>query len=192
MPRPQNLDQCTVYHIRHRETLQVVYVGSTTNFDQRKAKHKYAYNYDKRAAYMYPHYTYIRENGGFESFEIVPILHQKCESCIELRILEQQEIDRNRLTIKNKNNAQHDPKQYRLDNKEKLVGYIKQYNHKYKADKAVYDKQYRIDNKEIIMKKQNKKIKCECGCEISKSNLSAHKKSKKHLTKIINDLDEDA
>jgi len=38
-----------------------------------------------------------------------------------------------------------------------------------------------VFNKEIINQKQKEKITCECGCEITKSNLIRHKKTKKHL-----------
>ena len=60
-------------------------------------------------------------------------------------------------------------KQYYIDNREKC----KEYN-----------KNYRTDNKERISDYLRKKIKCECGCEVSSRNISAHKKTKKHINLI--------
>jgi predicted GIY-YIG superfamily endonuclease len=44
MGRRQDFKNSVIYHIRHMESKEVVYVGSTTNFSQRKAKHKYLWN----------------------------------------------------------------------------------------------------------------------------------------------------
>ena len=41
-------------------------------------------------------------------------------------------------------------------------------------------------NKTEINEKRQSKIICECGCEISKSSLSIHRKSKKHQDLIAN------
>ena len=37
------------------------------------------------------------------------------------------------------------------------------------------------NNKERYLKTMNEKIKCECGCEISRTNLKRHQQSPKHL-----------
>jgi hypothetical protein len=54
-------------------------------------------------------------------------------------------------------------------------------NHKVAGrTKKEYNKQYRNDNLDIIKRKKNEKITCECGSCICKSNLSYHLKTKKH------------
>lgn len=45
--------------------------------------------------------------------------------------------------------------------------------------KKEYDKIYYENNKEKFFEK----VKCECGCEISKKNLNTHLKTKKHLNR---------
>ena len=57
--------------------------------------------------------------------------------------------------------------QYNLDNKDK---------------RAIYNKTY----KESIIKKHKDKIICDCGLEITKFNLSRHKRSQKHINFINN------
>ena len=72
-------------------------------------------------------------------------------------------------------------KEYRKNNKEK----IKEYQNKYRNNNKEYlnekHKEYRKNNKEIIKEKAKDKINCICGCEITKSNLSTHLKSQKHI-----------
>ena len=45
-------------------------------------------------------------------------------------------------------------------------------------------KKYYEERKEIISEQRNEKILCDCGCSISKRNISSHKKTKKHLDLI--------
>ena len=68
-----------------------------------------------------------------------------------------------------------------LDNKEIIKEYKKEYYENNKEILSEKNKIYRESNKEIINQKQKEKITCECGCEITKSNLIRHKKTKKHL-----------
>jgi len=79
-------------------------------------------------------------------------------------------------------------KQYYIDNKEKIIENGKKYysdnREKCKEYSKEYNKNYRTDNKERISGYLRKKIKCECGCEVSSRNISAHKKTKKHLNLI--------
>ena len=44
---------------------------------------------------------------------------------------------------------------------------------------------YRQENTEILNKKGNTKIKCDCGCYISYSVLARHKTSKKHNKNVL-------
>ena len=87
-------------------------------------------------------------------------------------------------------------KQYYIDNKEKLNEYSKQYwidnkekLKQYKIDNKEklneYSKQYWIDNKDKLAENRNQKITCECGCIVSKQNISTHRKSKKHIKLML-------
>ena len=49
---------------------------------------------------------------------------------------------------------------------------------------AEYQKKYQERNRESILKYKNQKVKCECGCLVTMSNFSTHKKSKKHIKYI--------
>jgi hypothetical protein len=93
---------------------------------------------------------------------------------------------------KNKELIAEKKKEYREKNKELIAEKQKEYREKNKELIAEKKKEYREKNKELIAEKQKehyqknkeklqKKIKCECGCEITKNNLLRHLKSKKHL-----------
>jgi hypothetical protein len=68
----------------------VAYVGSTTNFKQRCALHKSSC----KNGSTIPIYNYIRDNGGYDLFEIVPVAFLHLNDVIELRIEEQKEMDK--------------------------------------------------------------------------------------------------
>jgi len=60
MGRRQDFTNSVIYHIRHMENKEVVYVGSTTNFSQRKTKHKYECNHEGKR-FTIPIYCHIRD-----------------------------------------------------------------------------------------------------------------------------------
>jgi hypothetical protein len=44
------------------------------------------------------------------------------------------------------------------------------------------NKEYQETNKTTILEKKRKKIKCECGCEVTKNDLKRHQTSKKDIS----------
>jgi len=167
MGRTQNFTKSIIYHIRDIESKEIVYVGSTTNFPQRKSAHKYSYNHEERKHFTYPIYCHIRNNGGFNCFEIIPIKSLKLENKTQLLIVEQEEIDKH-CTLVNRNKAhmtieerkEHD-KQYREEHKEEFKKYLKQYYQK---------------NKENL----NESIKCPiCNSATLRRHLKRHQLTKK-------------
>ena len=146
MGRSQNFSKSVIYHIRQMESKEVVYVGSTTNFSQRKAKHKYLWNKEGKE-FKYPIYCHNRDNGGFDYFEIIPIKSLKLENKTELIIAEQVEIDKHRNLVNSR--KAHRPIE---EHKE----YDKQYNEEHKEVIAEKHKLYYQEHKENI--KQNKKL----------------------------------
>ena len=83
-------------------------------------------------------------------------------------------------------------------NKEHKLHYQKQYNKKNKHKLATYNKEYREINKYKLaikrkeyLDKNKHKVLCDCGAEISKINLSTHRKTQKHLNLIKSNLHQD-
>jgi hypothetical protein len=215
MPHYQN---SVIYKIKHNEDYDDtnIYVGSTSNFKNRKNQHKTKCTNEKDKYYNISVYQYIRDNGRWDNWVIIPIEEYPCNSKKELLIRERYHIDLLRPTL-NKNIPTRTEKEYYEDNKEKLlekhkiyyeankekiVEYNKEYyennkekikeyyeNNKekikeyYENNKQQIDekhKKYYETNKEKINEGRKNKVVCDhCGCEITKSNLNAHKKTKK-------------
>ena len=137
MGRKQDFSQSTIYHIRVIETKMVAYVGSITNFKQRCALHKSSF----KNGSTIPIYNYIRDNGGYDLFEIVPVAFLQLTDAIELRIEEQNEIDK--YTDKLNAIKAYISEQERLEQR-------KVYNEQNKDKHKAYLEQ----NKEVLKEKQ--------------------------------------
>jgi hypothetical protein len=152
-----------IYTIR---TLDSVYVGSTTNFRDRKCRHKSNIYNEK---YNYKVYQKIREN-NYE-WNMKPYKEYSCETKLQLEIEEEQirrelNADLNSQSCGTGLSKSEKRRQYRINSKEKI---------------SEQEKKYRINNKDKINEKQKQKVTCECGRVVSKCGLSPHKKTKKHL-----------
>jgi len=159
-------DKSIIYKLKHNEDYDDtnIYIGSTSNFKNRKYQHKTACNNEKSKHYNVPVYQYIRANGGWNEWVMIPIEVYSCNSKNELEIRERHHIDFLRPTL-NKQIPTRTDKEYREDNKEK---------------NKEYSKEYTKDNKEKIEERKKAKVICDhCGCEVRKDGLITHKKSKK-------------
>jgi len=197
MPRKQDYSQSTIYHIRNKETKEIVYVGSSCNFEQRQLTHKYnCHNKNSIKHYNLPIYVYIRENGDWDLFEVIPVSLHNFTTKIQLRIQEQTEIDKyshamnKRKAYITEEQKKEKKKEYYSENAEKRKEYLTANAEQIKEQKKEYrianaeqikeqHKEYRIANAEQIKEKRKEKIECSC-CKkiVTKSTLSRHQKSK--------------
>ena len=91
MGRATNFDCCYIYHILKEGIVH--YVGSTSNMNSRKSKHKFSCKTENNHAYNLDIYKYIRANGGWDAFEMVPIRKiENISNQTELRIAENDEM----------------------------------------------------------------------------------------------------
>jgi hypothetical protein len=170
-----------IYKLKHNEDYddENIYVGSTTNFKNRKYCHKKNCNNVNDKNHNIPVYKYIRDNGGWAEWIMIPIEPYSCNDKKELEIKERYYIDLFKPTL-NKNIPTRPIKEWREDNKEK--NYIKKKKY-YEANKEIINeklKKYREANKEQLYKNAKEKVICDhCGCEISKGNLKRHQQSNK-------------
>lgn len=153
-----------IYKIQHIEKLELLYIGSTTNFIKRKAQHKENCMHSNYKKYNYPIYKMIRDNEGWDYFKMTIIKEFPCNSKTELLI----EEDKLMLELKS--------------NMNKLKAYLSEDEKKEYFRK--YSENYRNNNKEIVKekKKERSKIKfnCECGSNVCIDHKSRHIKSIKH------------
>ena len=135
-----------------------VYVGSTKAFANRKYYHKSDCNNENGKKYNLKIYKTIRDNGGWDNFRMV---------CIH-----QEDVD-------NKRHAEQIEENYRVELNANLNT-----NRAFLSpeQEKEYFKEYRENNRDFI----SQKITCECGCEIRRSDLARHKRSKKHIKLMEN------
>ena len=191
MPKYENGIIYKLKHYLDYDDLNI-YIGSTCNFKHRKNGHKTNCNNENRKHYSSKVYEYIRNNGGWDDWVMIPIEQYSCDSKKELEIKERYYIDLLRPTL-NKHIPTRTFKEWYENNKEKIAEYHKEryennkeiinqkqkeYNEANKKKINKYKKEYYENNKEII----NQKVICDhCGCEITKIYLKNHQKTKKCL-----------
>jgi len=166
-----------IYKLKHNEDYEDlnIYIGSTSNFKNRKYQHKTNCNNENRKHYSSKVYEYIRNNGGWDDWVMIPIEQYSCNSKKELEIKERYYIDLLRPTL-NKQIPTRTLKEWYENNKEKIKEQCKEYR---EANKEK-TKQYREANKEKIKEYFKEKVICDhCGCEITKVYLNKHQKSNK-------------
>ena len=83
---------------------------------------------------------------------------------------------------------------YRTDIKEtdrkfRKAIFTKEYQEANREQINAKQREYYEANKETINAKQTEKINCECGASVSRVNISAHRKTKKHI-KLMEDQNE--
>ena len=176
------------------ENIKDLYVGKTTDLKRRWNNHKNRCNNENDKKYNLKVYEFIRENGGWNNFNMIEIEKNEYD--------DKDSAIRERYWIKELNATlnciipSRTKNEYRENYKEHLKEYKKEYNKKY--NKEYYEdniekiKQYYENNKEKIKEyrkrhyENNKEIIiCECGCEITKKSLTRHKQSKKHIKRMI-------
>ena len=190
MPRkPIDYSKGLIYKIVCKDlNIKKCYYGSTTDLRNRKYGHKYSCNNVNDIKHNCPIYKYIRDNGGWDNWNIILIKKYPCNSKLELEREERRcmEKDHNRLNNNLPTQTQKEyHKQYNIDNRDKLKKYYKQYLIVNADKKKQWDKQYYIDNADKIKQRKQTLITCECGCVITKGAKSNHLKSKKHK-KMLN------
>ena len=173
MPRlPTDYSKALIYKIVCNDIkIKECYYGSTTSFVKRKYCHKSSCNNSNSKQYNYPKYSFIRENGGWDNWNMVLVKEFACNNKLELEREERlcMEQDENRLNAQlpartdderienmrvyyqnNKEKIKDKQKQYRIDNADKIKERQKQHYLKNKEKKKEYNKQKYLKNKNKI------------------------------------------
>ena len=152
-----------------------IYIGSTTNFKQRKKNHKRTCNNSDIRGYNRNVYKYIRDNGGWINFEMVLIKNYSCDSLLEL-FKEEERIRKELKPTLNMVRAQ--------STKEEKKQQMSKNRIKWRLENPENYKEITIKNNKKNHTKWSEKVKCDCGCIVNRSSLIKHKKTIKHLALI--------
>ena len=125
------------------------YVGHTTNLTRRKAKHKEGCNYQKDKHYHYRVYQVIRDNGGWDNWDIIEIHRQFCIDDVDARKKEQEYIEYYNCDMNSRNAYTN-----RIDYFKNRVDIKAEYDRKRREEKSdeikLKKKEYYQKNKEKI------------------------------------------
>ena len=150
MPRiPTDYSKALIYKIVCNDIkIKEVYYGSTTSFVKRKNCHKSICNNINSNCYNQTKYQFIRENGGWDNWNMVLVKYYPCNNKLKLEREERlcMEQDENRLNAQlpartdderienmrvyyqnNKEKIKEKEKQYRINNADKIKERQKQY-----------------------------------------------------------------
>jgi len=128
MPRnPINYSNTIIYKIICKDlTIQNIYVGHTTSFKDRKREHKSYCHNAKNKSYNCKIYKFIRENGGWENFDMVEIEKYPCQDSNEASARERYWFENLNAKL-NSIYPQRTDKEYKEQHKEERKEYFKNY-----------------------------------------------------------------
>ena len=187
-----NYSNTIIYKLCCRDlNITEIYVGHTTDFRKRKWCHKASCNNETNKKYNINVYQYIRENGGWNNWDMIEIERFEAIDGNDASKRERYWFETLKASLNSKIPSRTQI-EWRKDNKEILLEKQKKYIETRKEITAEKQKKYKDDNKKIVLEKQkeyyeknkhiiNKKVKCECGQEVCKSVLNRHMKTKKHI-----------
>jgi hypothetical protein len=132
MPRlAMDYSKTVIYHFVCQDTnIKCSYVGSTTNFVKRKYGHKHRCCNENIKGHNSPVYKTIRDNGGWDNWNMLPLEEFVCESKIQQNIREQYWIDKLQPTMNHLKayRSEEDLYQYQKDYAEKNKEHLKAYH----------------------------------------------------------------
>ena len=155
MPRTKmNYNNTVMYKLVCKDlNVKDIYVGSTTNFIERKANHKNKCNCESNQNHQYKVYQMIRDSGGWDNWEMIQIETFPCENGNEARARERYWYEELHANMNTRN-----PFYSQENNKEKM-------------------KQYAENSKAYM----NECVVCECGTSYTRKSKYKHLKIKKHI-----------
>ena len=199
MPKTEIDYSKTIIYKIYCDCVDEIYVGNTTNFRKRKNLHKCSCNNQKNNKI----YQTIRNNGGWEKWNMVEIEIYPCKSSTEARIREeywrsklnasmnmikayiskeQKKIYQKDYCEENKDTIKIYKKNYCVANQDILAKEKKEWYELNKTSILEKRKIYREENRKLLAEKTKETYLCDCGITVTKCNKARHLISKKHLT----------
>jgi len=180
MPRlPMDYSNAVIYKICCKDlSITECYVGSTTNFYNRKSQHKSACNNVKSKKHDYNVYQFIRANYGWYNWSVIVIEEFPCDSKNQLETRERYHMESLNTTL-NSAVPTRSMKEYYEDNVESIKERHKKWRENNVEKMKQYQKKWCEKNSEKIKEGRSEKIPCiHCDQFISNGNMSGHIKRK--------------
>ena len=174
-----NYDKTVIYKLINYDYPDLVYVGSTTNFTKRKQHHKEGCLNLNCKKHHNKLYNTIRENGGWESWNMVKLCDYPCNNRRE----GEQEEDRYMILLKSNLNMRRtfqtpDTRKEYFDNRKDIK---KEYDKVRRTEKAEEIKAMKREAYQRDKEKMSVTITCDCGSSVQTCYKKRHDKSVKHI-----------
>jgi hypothetical protein len=208
MPRTAvDYSKCVIYRISHKEIAGLDYVGSTVNFLCRKGQHKTHCTNENSTSHHFKVYQTIRDNGGWDSFQMLEVKKYPCQDKREAEMEEErcrhelkavlntrrafrtdeerkeyQSLHHNQYCKDNKDMITKINKKHYMQHREKIIESQKIYNEKNKESIIKYQTKYREKNKERA-KEQYTCLLCQCSMRTDAKKR--HERSQKHQANLV-------
>ena len=179
-----------------------IYVGHTTDFKTRKGCHKRVCNNSNDKNYNLPLYKFIRENEGWDNFDMILIETVPMENSLEARKRERELIEELHAEINYIKKPAVSPEEAKQRKKEWTKAnedQVKEYKHNWQIENRerlseIRKQQYQYRREEILAKCKkyyeenieerrairNRLCQCSCGDTYTYANKSRHERTKKH------------
>lgn len=202
MPRSVDYSKTIIYKLCCKDTnIKDIYIGATTCMKARKALHKTTCNSGKSIQYNNKVYKFIRDNGGWENWDMIMIEKYPCNDKVESCKKEREILEKLGATLnmanpiilkdkkeyfkeyieQNRDKIREYKKEYREKNKEKIAERSKKY---YEKNRKKY-KKWCDNNKEKIKEYKKQLYTCiSCNTTIRKDGKTKHNKTKKHINNL--------
>ena len=194
MPKvPTDYTKTIIYKLVHKEDFDNanIYIGSTTNFRQRKSQHKSSCLNEKSKEYHSKKYQYIRDNKGWYEWNMIEIEKYPCDDKREAEAKE--EYWRTHFNALLNSNVCRYPtddkienrKNYRRENIDKIKDTVEKHYTENSDKIKNYATEYRNNNVNIIKEKartyyeENRETKLEQAKQYAKNNADKIKEYKK-------------
>jgi len=165
--------EMSIYIIRSKDlSLHDCYIGSCKDINRRRLKHKNDCYNEKGEKYNLKVYKFIRDNGGWNDWDMVQIGSVWNKATKLLFQIEQDYIDQYKPSLNRK-------RAFGLDYERKKQRDILNYYNNRECKKEQQKKRYE-KNKHKILVANKEKFTCECGSTIRISDKQRHNRSKKH------------
>ena len=155
MPRsPTDYSKTSIYKLVHKEDYdnQNIYIGTTTNFRKRKNEHKSRIQKIGNEHYNQQKYVFIRENGGWDMWDMIEIEKYSCNDKREAETRERYWIDYYKSNL-NRYIPTRSMNEWHKDNKESRSLKCKEYNEKNREHLKLKKREYYENNKETHLLK---------------------------------------
>ena len=173
-----NYSNSSIYKLCCNNTeIKNIYIGSTTIFKDRKHKHKYSCNNPNDTHYNQHLYKFIRENNGWDAFDMIEIERYNATDKRNLETRERHWIEVLKptlnMTIPTRTKHEYDKYYYQV-NKEDLILKKKEYYINNRESIIAQNKERYVNNKETLLKQQKARINCICGAITTNHSKSRH------------------